>query len=169
MISVTNIDVRVERPTEPDRQAISTLSSLFLSITKNSIKATQRATTVTSTPNLGTITGNICYPGDRIPAMTAYFRNTSTDQLFEFQISENQSSYSIQLPPGSYYAYAWVPLYQVGGLYSRAVLCGLDDSCEDHNPQPFDVLAGSSVEGIHICDWVIPPDELPFGNNNSQP
>jgi len=169
VVSVAKIDVSVEQPSEPDIQAVSTLSSLILSITKNSIKATQLAAFSTPAPVMGTVNGKICYPGEHVPAMTVYLRNNISSQLFELPTLENQTSYSMQLPPGDYYAYAWVPLYQVGGLYSRAVVCGLKAGCEDHSPQSFTIAAGSTREGIDICDWVIPPDKLPLDNGTVLP
>jgi hypothetical protein len=101
----------------------------------------------------GLATGNICYPSQYIPAMTAYFKEVNTGAVTSLPIAENQLTYQIDLPQGTYHAYAWLPDKSLGGHYSYAVPCGLDVSCTDHNPLPFYVYAGLTTTGIDICDW----------------
>jgi len=82
--------------------------------------------------------------------MTAYFQNINTNQVIEMAIGENQPSYSIDLPPGEYIAYVWMPNFVMGGLYSEFVLCGLGADCTDHTPVPFQVESGRATNGILI-------------------
>lgn len=96
--------------------------------------------------------------------MTAYFQETEEEETNELSIEAGQSSYSIDLLPGEYIAFAWVDDYSLGGLYSEAVPCGLRSDCEDHTAITFEVSAGETLEGIDICDWYAfnvpqPPDK----------
>jgi hypothetical protein len=97
--------------------------------------------------------GKICYPGEKIPAMTAYFQNTKTNTVSSLPISANQTTYTVDLQPGTYTAYAWLTDKSLSGSYSKAVPCGLSVSCTDHTLLPFSVQAGSTTNGIDICDW----------------
>lgn len=102
--------------------------------------------------------GKICYPSEKIPAMTAYFQNTKTKSVVSLSIAANQLTYSIPLFPGTYIAYAWLPDKSLGGSYSKAVPCGLDVSCTDHTPLPFTIQSGGvTTQGIDICDWYNQP------------
>jgi hypothetical protein len=107
----------------------------------------------------GVVMGNICYPSESIPAMTAYFQNNETGAVNQMQIAENQNSYTIDLEPGEYIAFAYWE--QLGGMYSEAVACGLSAECTDHTPLVFTVLPGETIEGIDICDWYA-QDQLPL-------
>jgi Tol biopolymer transport system component len=110
------------------------------------------------TPGQGTITGRICFPSERIPAMKAYFQNITNNQVVEMFIVENQSSYAVTLPAGEYIASAWLPDFSLGGLYSEFVLCGMGPECVDHTPIRFQVESGQDTNGIDICDWYTHPD-----------
>jgi hypothetical protein len=173
--SCGTLEVGIERTPTEDRSVIATLSNLMLDGTRNAAllaekKATERAyseeagkllRTPTPKPGLGTVNGKICYPSEGIPAMTAYFRELTTNLVTEMPIADNQETYTIQLNPGMYYAFAWMPASQVGGMYTKAVPCGLTIACTDHDPIVFELNAGETVTGIDICDWVIPLDKLP--------
>lgn len=113
-------------------------------------------------PTTGTISGSICYPSEFIPAMTAYFEETGSSTATELQIAENQSSYSIDLPPGTYTAYVWRDGYELGGSYSQAVPCGLHVSCTDHSLIPVTVTAGTEVTGVDLCDWYGEAGDVPL-------
>ncbi len=146
-----------------DQAAVATLAYLELSGTQYALKATEIASSPVPTSSLATVQGNICYPRDRNPAMILYFYNTITKEQLKFDILENQASYSVQLPPGRYYAWTYAPQYQIGGIYSKYVECGMGESCTDHSPLLFVIQAGELVTGIDICDWAIPlPTEQIF-------
>lgn len=112
---------------------------------------------------LGTVTGSVCYPGEAIPAMTAYFEDQASGKVSQLAISENQDSYSIELDPGEYLAYAYREgqSINIGGIYSQAVACGLSVDCSDHDPLVFTIQAGETTSGVDICDWyaqdLLPP------------
>ncbi|HLE16059.1 MAG TPA: hypothetical protein VI776_15025 [Anaerolineales bacterium] len=105
----------------------------------------------------GAITGEICSPEENIPPMTVYFENVETWVLSTLPIKKGQSSYSLDLDPGQYIAYAYEKHAKAkGGLYSQAVPCGLTAGCTDHNPVVFTVDTGQTLNGIDICDWSAP-------------
>lgn len=108
------------------------------------------------------VSGKVCFPGETIPPMTAFFEDTTAGTVTELPISENQGSYEIKLAPGTYIAYAWLPDYSQGGLYSRAVPCGLNENCNDHGVQSFEVQEGRVLEGIDLCDWYAGPFNVPY-------
>jgi len=91
----------------------------------------------------GTVTGEICYPSEFNPPMTLYFEQVGTNQIIQFSIPENQMSYSVLLPNGTYYAYAWAPGYNLEGAYVNS----------DGTLRPFVVQGGQTTSGIRICDW----------------
>jgi hypothetical protein len=129
------------------------------------ISATPAATAVAASQipaAEGQVTGRICYPSEGIPAMTAYFQDTQTNTVRRLPISQNQSSYEMTLPPGTYIAYAWLPDFSLGGAYSRAVPCGLGVDCTDHSLLTFEVVSSDSTDGIDICDWYSRPGDVPM-------
>jgi hypothetical protein len=165
----STLEVRIEKTPTPDKSAISTLVALMVEATRESELATQVALEPTAEPGAGTITGRICYPSEHIPAMLAYFKEIDSGRLDKFQIMANQATYQVNLPPGQYVAYAWATSYQVGGMYSKAVPCGLTVSCTDRSPQTFTVQSGQTTSGIDLCDWVIPVDQLPIPPGSELP
>jgi hypothetical protein len=91
----------------------------------------------------GTVTGDICYPSEFNPPMTLYFERVGNGQITQFSIAENQMSYSVLLPNGNYFAYAWAPGYNLEGAYVN----------EDGTLKAFRVQGGQTISGIRICDW----------------
>jgi hypothetical protein len=111
----------------------------------------------------GTISGKVCFPGGHLPEMTLFIQEVSTGQMTELPIAENQTSYSIDLEPGRYIAFAYINSGATfGGAYSNLVVCGFEDLCSDHTLVEFDVLSGHALNEIDICDWYslssLPPD-----------
>jgi len=96
----------------------------------------------TDLPN-GTVAGDICYPSEFTPAMTLYFERVGTGQIIQFSILENQMTYSVLLPNGTYYAYAWAPGFNLEGAYVN----------NDSTLRSFVVRGGETVSGIRICNW----------------
>lgn len=101
----------------------------------------------------GTVAGKVCYPSELIPAMDAYFRNSNTGKLTALAIAENQFTYSLELPAGTYEAFAYLQSGEPGGTYSQAVLCGLTVECVDHSLVAFEVKPGETTPNIDLCDW----------------
>jgi hypothetical protein len=61
----------------------------------------------------GTVTGDICYPSEFNPPMTLYFERVVL-QIIQFSIPRTMN-YSVLVPNGNYFAYAWAP----GNLKAR--------------------------------------------------
>jgi hypothetical protein len=114
-----------------------------------------------STTEAGIVSGRICYPSEFIPEMMVFFQESTTGDIIEFPILENQSTYSIVLTPGRYTAYAYLNSgASLGGAYTEMVLCGLSVECSDHTLVEFDVQSGETLDSIDICDWYA-PESLP--------
>jgi hypothetical protein len=75
--------------------------------------------------------------------MTLYFEKAGTSERIQFAIAENQNVYSVLLPNGTYYAYAWAPGYNLEGAYT------------DTNSlmRTFVVRGGETTSYINLCDW----------------
>jgi hypothetical protein len=99
----------------------------------------------------GTVTGEICYPSEFTPAMTLYFQQVDTNQITQFSIPENHMTFSVLLPKGTYYAYAWAPGFNLEGAYVNG----------DRTLKAFVVEGGRTTAGIRICDWQIDHHERP--------
>lgn len=118
--------------------------------------------TVTATSTVGLAAGQICYPSEFIPEMTAFFQDI-TGKITELQIAENQTSYSLELPMSTYVAYAYTAADpEMGGSFSQAVPCGLDVNCTDHSLISYEVKPGQTTENVDLCDWYsiqdVPPN-----------
>jgi hypothetical protein len=75
--------------------------------------------------------------------MTLYFEKAGTSERIQFAIVENQNVYSVLLPNGTYYAYAWAPGYNLEGAYTDS--SGL--------MKTFTVSGGQTTSNINLCDW----------------
>ncbi len=91
----------------------------------------------------GTVSGSLCYPSEFNPPMTLYIENAGTGERIQFAIPENQNVYSVLVPNGTYYAYAWAPGYNLEGAYSDS--SGL--------MKTFTVYGGQTTANINLCDW----------------
>ena len=91
----------------------------------------------------GTVTGSLCYPSEFNPPMTLYLEKAGTTQTIQFSIPEAQNYYSVLVPSGTYYVYAWAPGYNLEGAYTDS--SGLMKTIL--------VSDGQTIADIHLCDW----------------
>ena len=91
----------------------------------------------------GTVTGNFHYPSEFNPPLTLYFENAVTGEVIQFSIPESYPTYSVLLPNGTYYAYAWATGYNLQGAYVN----------ESLTMKPFVVRGGQTTYSIHLTDW----------------
>lgn len=91
----------------------------------------------------GTVTGNFYYPSEFNPPLALYFENVGTGEVILFSIPEKTPSYSVLLPNGTYYVYAWAPGYNLQGAY-------VNDSL---TMRLFIVKGGQTISGINLTDW----------------
>jgi hypothetical protein len=94
--------------------------------------------------------------------MTVFFEETSSSVLVEMPVAENQEAYEFKLEPGTYIAYSWLLDFSRGGMYSRAVPCGLGSECNDHTVLPFTITQTELKTGIDVCDWFAGPFNVPY-------
>jgi hypothetical protein len=166
----TTLTVTVEA-TEPIRETLTettpTMSPSPIPVfTETATPSPQPSPTVTpevtQTFPAFNVTGRICFPGSSIPSMIAYFEEAESSVLVELPIAAEQTTYEILLDPGTYIAYAWLEDFSRGGLYSRAVPCGMGESCDDHGILPFTVTRTEVLTDIDICDWYAGPFNVPY-------
>ena len=165
LAACTTFEVRIETPSSPNEEAIATLAHLMFEGTQYAqLIPTSKGTPEPNSPYFspGIVNGKLCYPGAIPPSMILFYRNLSTDELIETMIDEYVNSYNIELAPGRYYAFAWVPQYMVGGLYSKKVVCGDGPDCVDHSPAIITIEEGTNLTNIDICDWGFTSDDLPL-------
>jgi Ig-like domain from next to BRCA1 gene len=91
----------------------------------------------------GTVTGSFYYPSEFNPPLTLYFENAVTGETIQFSIPESYPTYSVLLPNGTYYAYAWAPNYNLQGAYVN----------ENLTMKPFIVRGGQTTYSIDLTDW----------------
>ncbi|HVN15152.1 MAG TPA: NBR1-Ig-like domain-containing protein [Anaerolineales bacterium] len=91
----------------------------------------------------GTVTGNFCYPSEFNPPLILYFEKADTGEVIQFSIPENTPTFSVLLPNGTYYAYAWAPGYNLEGAYINP----------DRTMRTLVVRGGQTTTGIAVCDW----------------
>lgn len=94
---------------------------------------------------LGTVTGTICYPSEFNPDLILTLEKVRTGETIQFSIPKNHPEFTVSVPPGRYYAYAWTPEFQLEGAYVN----------RDRTMQSFLVRRGELTGGIAICDWDI--------------
>lgn len=91
----------------------------------------------------GEVTGTFFYPSEFNPPLTLYFENAVTGEVIQFSIPENNLNYKVLLPKGTYYAYAWAPIYNLQGAYVF----------DNLTMKPFVVKGGQTTSGINLTDW----------------
>lgn len=91
----------------------------------------------------GTVRGSFFYPSEFNPPLMLYFEDAFTGNVIQFSIPDSSPTYSVLLPNGTYYAYAWAPGYNLQGAYVY----------ENLTMKPFVVNGGQVVSGIDLTDW----------------
>lgn len=94
-------------------------------------------------PSHGTVSGALCYPSEFNPPMTLYFEKAETTETIQFAIPEDQNFFSVSLPAGKYYAYAWAPGYNLEGAYTDT----------SDLMKLFVVSGGQTTADINLCSW----------------
>jgi hypothetical protein len=162
-VTETSTEPVRETPTQTTPTISPTAEAEFTATSTPSLQPSP-TTTPEATPTLPAfnVTGRICFPGSSIPPMVAYFEDAETSVLVELPIAAGQTTYEVSLEPGTYIAYAWLEDFSRGGLYSRAVPCGMGETCDDHGILPFTVTTTEGLTDIDICDWYAGPFNVPY-------
>jgi hypothetical protein len=134
------------------------------------------STTPTSAPDagidvpsfleMGTITGQLSYPVDSMPAMRIAAFEVGTREISYMDTTAGESTYTFDLPVGTYHivAYSIASDTFPGGFpsgYTRAVLCGLAPECADHSLIEVTVAAGATLLDINPGDSYAPEGTFP--------
>ena len=101
----------------------------------------------------GTVTGSLCYPSEFNPPMTLYVEDAKTGDRIQFGIVEAQNYYSVLIPNGTYYVYAWAPGYNLEGAYADP---------NTNLMKPIQVSGGQTTSMINLCNW------SPYGHGRGQ-
>jgi hypothetical protein len=121
-------------------------SGLTFGFGDNANKAFYVDVNVDSLPH-GEVSGGFHYPSEFNPALILYFENATTGEVTQFSILENNPTYRVLLPNGTYYAYAWAPGYNLQGAYVY----------DNLTMKSFVVKGGQLTSGINITDWGLYP------------
>jgi hypothetical protein len=115
----------------------------------------------------GSLSGNLGYPSEYIPAMTVVATNTTTQQDYFVETAQDQNTYTIEnLPPGDYTVVAYPNGAEEGGGYSESVPCGLSINCNDHSLIPVNVTTGQDSSGVDPVDFYADPGSFPGNPTN---
>ena len=124
-------------------------------------------TSTPESPQTGSISGQLGYPSEVIPALRVVAFDVNSDDFFYIETIYNQSTYQITgLPVGTYHVVAYTlgggsfPAGLAGG-YTQAVPCGQTQECSDHSLIPVDVTSGQDTPNIHPKDWVFDENSFP--------
>jgi hypothetical protein len=159
LMGACNFPLLVDEESEEIKDAIlATLTSAAPAIPSTS----SSDVTPVPTQSTGQVSGRICYPSEPpLPPLTIYFEEATTQALHALEHTDGTGVYLIDLPPGTYVAYAWREGFDLGGAYSAAVPCGLSVNCTDHSLLSFQLSAGQNTTDIDICDWYGAPGDVP--------
>lgn len=113
--------------------------------------------------SLAAITGSVSYPSDSLPPMRIYAIATEGNRHYATRTRANQSRFAISnILPGKYYVVAYTDeAPELAGGWSRAVPCGLKNTCRDHALIPVTVTSGGTTSGINVADWYTKPGVFP--------
>lgn len=102
----------------------------------------------TATPNMGKVSGKVCYQGKGMVELTLYFQEAASDKVWTQSVSRPTETYSIDLPPGKYKIYGWPPDFTMGVLVKDKVTVDVDLS--------------HPVTNIDFCDYSKGPFAAPY-------
>ena len=119
-------------------------------------------TTVTATPEPGSISGTLSYPSSFIPALRVVAFQVSGFNYRYVDTMQNQTTYQITgLAPGLYRVVAYTLDGTIAGGHTQMVLCGLLATCTDHTLVDVEVKAGKDTPSINPGDWYAPAGSFP--------
>lgn len=110
----------------------------------------------------GTVSGELGFLGERMPALQVHAWQPATGQHLIFTTSRQQHHYSVALPAGRWVLFArpdepGAPdLY---GAYTGFAACARDPNalragaCTDHDLQEIPLWKNSRVDGVDLTDW----------------
>ncbi|MGB3701500.1 MAG: LysM domain-containing protein [Anaerolineales bacterium] len=130
-------------------------------LTTADIQARIQPSLSNQTATIGTITGLLSFPSERIPPLTIFAVriDNGLSTYYSIDTVADQSSYAIEVDPGIYNVFAYRDDF--AGGYTKYVTCGMGASCSDHSPLPVVVTAGDTIQDIDLSDWYAPAGTFP--------
>lgn len=116
-----------------------------------------------ATAGTGTITGEMGYPGEYVPALYIVAFALDAGETRVFTTSEGQQTFTLtDIKPGNYavVAYLATDTTIVGG-YTRFALTDLSIEHNDHTLLQVPVVAGKTTTGVQLRDWYAPDGTFP--------
>ncbi|KPL22297.1 MAG: hypothetical protein AMJ93_07505 [Anaerolineae bacterium SM23_84] len=114
----------------------------------------------TATPvwNAGMVSGHIKVLPEHAATMDTlaadlHFENTTTDKVVVIPLDPGQREFTVAVPEGTYYTYAWLSDFTWKGAHAA---CQSGEDCEAPLPQPIVVTAGETISGVDIDKWAMP-------------
>lgn len=120
------------------------------------------------------IEGEITFPGQNVPSMTAYACETETLRVRTLPIAQDQSKFSFEVPPGHYVVFLapnepGAP--NIYGAYTQYSVCAaraegdhadgaqpLDANCPDHHLVTLTLATRVSRAAVNVDDWYLTDD-----------
>lgn len=125
----------------------------FFIIGKSVKNNSQPLQTPEQVAKLGTIQGTLSYPSEGIPDNMQVCAETLHQAQIKCVQGQN-SVYSLEVDPGTYFVYAYLPDNPtLKAYYSEFVTCGLMAECPSHAPIEVIVAAGDNILDIDPADW----------------
>lgn len=150
----------------PTQDVEEIVQSTFQALTAQAVPD-QVETPTSESVQTGSISGQLGYPSEVIPALRVVAFDVNSDDFHYIETSYNQDSYQITgLPAGTYHVVA----YTLGGGsfpagmsagYTQAVPCGLTVNCNDHSLVPVQVTGGQDAPNINPKDWILQENDFP--------
>lgn len=130
------------------------------------------------TAHAGSISGELAYPGEEIPALVVVAADKVSGRQYSVRTAVNQKTYRIEIPAGvrgSFLVFA-LPAEEVRqpwsepplrGAYTFASLCAvatpgknIAGGCRDHRPLAVEVAGDAQLTRIAIDDWYLGAEEI---------
>jgi hypothetical protein len=178
ILALSTIVCNLTTPQQPPTLAVDPASTIVAAASATAEAQATSTLETTSTPapdagidvppfpKTGTITGQLSYPADSMPAMRIAAFTVGTGEVSYMDTTAGQSTYSFELPAGTYHivAYSIASGAFPGGVpsgYTRAVLCGLAPECADHTLIEVTVTAGEILRDVNPGDAYAPEGTFP--------
>ena len=125
-----------------------------------------------TSPQMGTVSGTLCYPSSMIPAGTITAKSTTTNKEFTKAYVGSQAgggtTYAIDVAPDTYHLKFTPTQYATNvGYYTSYSSCVGNPSgsdCSGQKTRPLlvaTVTANGTVSNVNLCDYYYPPTTPP--------
>jgi len=111
----------------------------------------------------GTITGELGYPGEYVPALYIAAFALDAGETRIFVTTDGQQTFTLgDMKPGNYALVAYLKEdTTIAGGYTRFALTDLSTQYNDHTLLQVPVVAGKTTTGVQIRDWYAPAGTFP--------